>query len=965
MSLYVVNLTKSFVSLLTLRSSATSVLEEGIDVPACNLVVCFQKPANLKSFVQRRGRARQRDSKLILLLDSENDKLSEWQQLELSMKALYEDEMRLQEVLVLKDAETQDAREFRVESTGALLNLDNAMQHLFHFCAILPRSPFCDLRPDFICFESGESLVRAKVILPLSVHEAVRTAESRNSWMSERNAMKDAAFEAYLALYTADLVNANLLPLLRHDPIVDELTNTVVETRPSLLMVNEQLNPWINVAQSWKFAQDITCSTILMNGLEMCVFLPKIPAVAPFQVYWDSKTMFPVTMQAESVAPATADLSKAMDDTLSLLEASFGSRFPIKQKHHVALFSSKAPTPLKDYMGHEKISGHEHSSYVGLIREVFVKDVAYIFRNKLSAKPLKEMVQQPYENYDDHPTDVPHLSLTRLPRRLDFLHKIPPGNEVLSEKPFFVVLPASKCTVDHMPFKYVQFGLLIPSIMRRLEIYLLADTLSTTILQDVGIGDLDLIVTAISASSAGESSNYQRLEFIGDSVLKLCTSVQLTDEYPLWHEGYLSSMKDRLISNARLSRAAIDCGLDKFIVKNAFNGHKWRPIYVEDLVERSESPKRELSSKVLADVVEALIGAAMVDGGITKALECLRVFLPEMDWQPLEIRQISLHERAPNDVDLPTTLRPLEELISYQFQKKSLLIESMTHASCNVGSGSLERFEFLGDSILDRLVVHALEQHEAELSHVEMHLFRTALVNADFLAFLCMEWTIEQERTNLVTVGDVVVEKKAIFKLPLWRFMRHHSPTLGTVQAETARRHTELRHEINTTIQTGSHYPWALLSRLQAAKFYSDLVESLLGAIWIDSGSFDICRNAIEGMGILPYMRRILKDRVHLWHPKEELGQLSITETVKYSIGLVEKPVEELGDRKYWCKIFIGETEIVEVRDGVSKEEIKTKAAEIAVRILKARKHGSEQRSAEIDVADAKLDVEMGMNRRL
>ncbi|RAL58356.1 hypothetical protein DID88_005773 [Monilinia fructigena] len=46
---------------------ATSVLEEGIDVRACNLVICFSKPENLKSFIQRRGRARQQDSKLILL----------------------------------------------------------------------------------------------------------------------------------------------------------------------------------------------------------------------------------------------------------------------------------------------------------------------------------------------------------------------------------------------------------------------------------------------------------------------------------------------------------------------------------------------------------------------------------------------------------------------------------------------------------------------------------------------------------------------------------------------------------------------------------------------------------------------------------------------------------------------------------------------------------------------------------
>jgi ERCC4-related helicase len=37
---------------------STNVLEEGIDITACYMVICFNKPPNLKSFVQRRGRAR-------------------------------------------------------------------------------------------------------------------------------------------------------------------------------------------------------------------------------------------------------------------------------------------------------------------------------------------------------------------------------------------------------------------------------------------------------------------------------------------------------------------------------------------------------------------------------------------------------------------------------------------------------------------------------------------------------------------------------------------------------------------------------------------------------------------------------------------------------------------------------------------------------------------------------------------
>jgi len=61
------------------------------------------------------------------------------------------------------------------------------------------------------------------------------------------------------------------------------------------------------------------------------------------------------------------------------------------------------------------------------------------------------------------------------------------------------------------------------------------------------------------------------------------------------------------------------------------------------------------------------------------------------------------------------------------------------------------------------------------------------MVNADFLAFLCMEWAIEQERIEIVEV-EPLVEQSIMVQLPLWRFMRHHLPKIGQVQAATAKR---------------------------------------------------------------------------------------------------------------------------------------------------------------------------------
>ena len=65
---------------------ATSVLEEGIDVSSCEIVICFDPPKNPVSFIQRRGRARQPKSSFILLLSEDEPnvrKIEEWRALEL------------------------------------------------------------------------------------------------------------------------------------------------------------------------------------------------------------------------------------------------------------------------------------------------------------------------------------------------------------------------------------------------------------------------------------------------------------------------------------------------------------------------------------------------------------------------------------------------------------------------------------------------------------------------------------------------------------------------------------------------------------------------------------------------------------------------------------------------------------------------------------------------------------------
>lgn len=72
---------------------ATSVVEEGVDVPKCNLVVRFDFPQNLRSYIQSKGRARAKESTYLILIEKEKEaevrsQLWDYQELEKELKRL-------------------------------------------------------------------------------------------------------------------------------------------------------------------------------------------------------------------------------------------------------------------------------------------------------------------------------------------------------------------------------------------------------------------------------------------------------------------------------------------------------------------------------------------------------------------------------------------------------------------------------------------------------------------------------------------------------------------------------------------------------------------------------------------------------------------------------------------------------------------------------------------------------------
>lgn len=804
-------------------------------------------------------------------------------------------------------------------------------------------------------------------MLPNSVDPSVREARGKLEWKSQRYAKRDAAFEAYVALHRAGLVNDHLLPLLEPDfEVVDG--STPVETRAALVDVAVQLNPWKTVAQRWREAPEtqtvgIDISEYGQPSFEMILILPRrCPSITEFQLHLDQTTSLTASIREDSsTIYRLNEISHASEISAMLFRSVFQSRMHDDRADFPAIFVPRIePCNLESWLASVRgvhaandilETGLDHRCH-GLVRDLENNGRPHILKGLTRNMP--ESHQGKVRRAVPAARDSLYLEVVRLPKRADFLHRLPTAIDRPAVAGFGTeYLPASSCLVDRLPVAYSQFALFIPSIMHRLEVSMIAEQLCDDVLSPIAFDDLNLVATAISASGAQEGTDYQRLEFLGDSILKLFTSITLMAEYPRWHEGFLSAKKDRVVANARLSRAAVEVGLDRYILTKSFTGHKWRPLYNSELLQPTTESKRQMSTKILADVVEALIGAAYLDGAVEKALSCLEVFLPEIPWLPLSQRHASLYDTVTPVGPSPPRFIDLERLIGYNFNKKTLLIEAMTHPSYSGPNSAMsyQRLEFLGDSVLDYIVVAGVFGNEKELKHYQMHTMRTALVNAGFLAFLCMEHFITEIRTDVVedTATGTFNTAESPVPLHIWQFMRYTSPQIARAQKACIDRYHELRETIRDSLKRGTHYPWALLARLEADKFFSDLIESLVGAIYVDShASLPACETLLERLGLLPYLRRIVTGAVRLLHPKEEVGRLAVTEKVSYVHGLEE------GKRAFWCRVFVGEREVVRVGNGTGMIEVETRAAEGAVERLLAEREscGSSGAKADEDMID-------------
>lgn len=118
--------------------------------------------------------------------------------------------------------------------------------------------------------------------------------------------------------------------------------------------------------------------------------------------------------------------------------------------------------------------------------------------------------------------------------------------------------------------------------------------------------DPQLLETALTHRSVG-SHNNERLEFLGDAVLSFVISAELYRRFDDVNEGTLSRLRASLVKGDTLALIARDLHLGDYL--NLGSGELKSGGYRRD--------------SILADAVEAILGAVYLDGGIDRARQLI------------------------------------------------------------------------------------------------------------------------------------------------------------------------------------------------------------------------------------------------------------------------------------------------------------------------------------------------------
>lgn len=398
---------------------------------------------------------------------------------------------------------------------------------------------------------------------------------------------------------------------------------------------------------------------------------------------------------------------------------------------------------------------------------------------------------------------APLLEMRNIPPAVNFLIK---HSIKLYE---YSTLPAL-CMLGSLPGSMLCSARLLPSILTAYEQVILVRQFKADVLDDLPI-DEEKLIQALTLPNAGLGYDYQQLEFLGDCILKLIASCIVFCNDGLVGEGVLTRKRAQLISNEHLTMISERLQIaqhafgSESIPKNWQAHGKWQRTV-------------KMSDKMFADLIEAILGAAWLSNqdatiGLQTALDCFNKLhlIPQrvsLDGFRSRFEHIWPHKDAIlRLVDRPYMER-MENILGYTFTYPQLAIEAITHSSISsILKPSYERLEYLGDAVLEVCVVQLFHDLFPTLDEGGYSSLKSAAASNVSLGVACLNTDLPQ----LLMDNSPPIQKN----IEMFR----SQVCMAKMKAEQEGR--------------GKVPFW---NALNCPKQLGDIVESILGAVFVDSG---------------------------------------------------------------------------------------------------------------------------------
>ncbi|KAK9449862.1 uncharacterized protein V1518DRAFT_404946 [Limtongia smithiae] len=876
---------------------ATSVAEEGIDIPDCNIIVRFDQCNSAIQLVQSRGRARQSSSLLVHMIErTDNSGLRRLNDVTMAEHKMREFCEKLPKDRILAGfygdditGVTDDNGLIYIESTtGARISSGSCLMILSTYVSSLIHDSYSVLRPIF-SYETDGTFHICTISMPSVSGVLSMTGERR---LGKNLAKRDAAFRLVVELRRKNLIDEHMRPYrVKKVRLLDQKKKEVSAVNANKFSLRSP--------SFWKlelFDYEVDGVTHALETFEMygavfempnhkgsyrplCILSrKKHPAYYSFPLFVDGEYIpIECRLTEKPFKMSIADMIQLSQYTVRLFYDVYNKLFDAdmrKLPYYIAPISDDSGSIdwdlLKrgaDSLDQQPVTWEDKPDAMAW-QGAFVVDM----RNRNRRFELRQLMPELTEDSaipSWFPSSEKHATVKRYTYGSKAAGNIPSSNQpvfaakrVLHGQNFLKASSAQEgergtdAVVIPGPFYISAIDApmmwamkLLPSIMFHVESCLQASELRQLLQLSSDI-KLRNLVEAITVESAHLDYNYERLEVLGDAFLKASTSIALYVNFP--EEDKYSYHKRRLdlICNQNLYETAIELKMYEYIRSLPFSRRTWYPDLLQ-LVHGSKEIGRaethELSDKALADVGEAIIGASYLEG-LDYAVHAVSQLVRSADHDMHKWADYSASYKPPQfQVDNGNArdrqiAKQISEITGYDFKSPLLVRTALTHPSCIAGIvPSYERLEFMGDALVEVLCVQFVYEKypSADPQYLTEH--KISIVNNKFLGYLCT-------------------------KLGLHKYLDYVSSALSAAIGEYL--HVIEFEEARTTTQD------QVWTRIDVPKALADCVEALIGAIFIDS-DFDL--TAVQGFfnrHMRPYFEDFSPFETYMAdHPTTQLAQ--------------------------------------------------------------------------------------------